>query len=108
MNRIEHWSAASWSARAVACAIVGTTPPAPVPAYFWTDQFGRRLQVAGHIDARLDPTMDGALEGFAAHYRDAAGRLLAVALLDRPEQLSAVRAELITAHDAPPLSSAVL
>ena len=108
VNRIEHWSAASWSARAVACAIVGTTPPAPVPAYFWTDQFGRRLQVAGHIDARLDPTMDGALEGFAAHYRDAAGRLLAVALLDRPEQLSAVRAELITAHDAPPLSSAVL
>jgi hypothetical protein len=31
-----------------------------------------------------------------------------VALLDRPEQLSAVRAELITANDAPHLSSAVL
>ena len=28
------------------------------------------------------------MEGFVAHYRDAAGRLLAVALLDRPEQLS--------------------
>ena len=108
VNRIEHWSAAAWSARAVACAIVGTTPPAPVPAYFWTDQFGRRLQVAGHIDAQLEPTVEGALEGFAAHYRDAAGRLLAVALLDRPEQLSAVRAELITANDAHQLSSAVL
>jgi hypothetical protein len=52
--------------------------------------------------------MDGALEGFAAHYRDAAGRLLAVALLDRPEQLSAVRAELITANNATTLSGAVL
>ena len=108
VNRIEHWSAAAWSARAVACAIVGTTPPAPVPAYFWTDQFGRRLQVAGHIDALLEPTMERALEGFAAHYRDASGRLLAVALLDRPQQLSAVRAELMTANDAHQLSSAVL
>jgi hypothetical protein len=52
--------------------------------------------------------MDAALEGFAAHYRDAAGRLLAVALLDRPEQLSAVRAELITANNATTLSGAVL
>jgi hypothetical protein len=92
----------------VACAIVGTIPPEPVPAYFWTDQFGRRLQVAGHIDAQLKPTMDGALEGFAAHYRDAAGRLLAVALLDRPEQLSGARRELIASNDASPLSSAVL
>jgi 3-phenylpropionate/trans-cinnamate dioxygenase ferredoxin reductase subunit len=108
VNRIEHWSAAAGSARAVACAIVGTTPPAPVPAYFWTDQFGRRLQVAGHIDTRLEPTMDRALEGFAAHYRDAAGRLLAVALLDRPEQLSGARRELTASNDASPLSSAVL
>lgn len=103
--RVEHWSAASWSARAVACAIVGAAPPAPIPAYFWTDQFGRRLQVAGHIDAELDPAMDGAAdEGFVARYRDAAGQLLAVALLDRPEQLSAARAELLPATDAAPLS----
>jgi 3-phenylpropionate/trans-cinnamate dioxygenase ferredoxin reductase component len=108
VDRIEHWSAAAWSARAVACAIAGETPPAPVPAYFWTDQFGRRLQVAGHIDARLTPTMEGAEEGFVARYRDAAGRLQAVALLDRPERLPAARAELITTNDAPPLSSALL
>ncbi len=107
VNRIEHWSAAAWSARAVACAIVDTTPPAPVPAYFWTDQFGRRLQVVGHINAQLEPTMDGALDGFVAHYREAAGRLLAVALLDRPEQLSAARLQL-TSNETPPLSSAVL
>jgi 3-phenylpropionate/trans-cinnamate dioxygenase ferredoxin reductase component len=108
VNRIEHWSAAAWSARAVACAIVGTIPPEPVPAYFWTDQFGRRLQVAGHVDPRLDPAMDGSEEGFVAHYRDAAGRLLAVALLDRPEQLSGARRELIASNDPSPLSSAVL
>lgn len=108
VDRIEHWSAAAWSARAVASAIVGTTPPEPVPAYFWTDQFGRRLQVAGHVDPRLDPVMDGAEEGFVAHYRDVAGRLLAVALLNRPEQLSGARRELIASNHSSPLSSAVL
>ena len=108
VDRIEHWSAAAWSARAVASAIVGTTPPEPVPAYFWTDQFGRRLQVAGHVDPRLDPVMDGAEEGFVAHYRDVAGRLLAVALLNRPEQLSGARRELIASNHSSPLSRAVL
>ena len=108
VNRIEHWSAAAWSARAVACAMVGAPPPAPVPAYFWTDQFGRRLQVAGHIDERLEPTMDEALEGFVARYRDTAGRLLAVALLDRPEQLSGARRDLLASNDASPPSVAVL
>ena len=64
--------------------------------------------MVGHVDARLDPAMDEAREGFVARYRDAAGGLRAVALLDRPEQLSAARLELITANDAPTLSSAVL
>jgi 3-phenylpropionate/trans-cinnamate dioxygenase ferredoxin reductase component len=108
VGRTEHWSAAAWSARAVAAAITGTGPPPPVPAYFWTDQFGRRLQVAGHIDALLDPTMVGADEGFIARYHDAAGRLRAVALLDQPEHLPAARAELIAANDAPALSNAAL
>jgi 3-phenylpropionate/trans-cinnamate dioxygenase ferredoxin reductase component len=108
VHRIEHWSAAAWSARAVAAAITGTAPPPPAPAYFWTDQFGRRLQVAGHIDARLDPTMVGAEEGLIARYHDAAGRLRAVALLDRPDHLPAARAELIAANDEPALSHAAL
>ena len=52
--------------------------------------------------------MEGAEEGFVAHYRDAAGRLLAVALLDRPEQLSGARRELIASNHSSPLSTAVL
>lgn len=49
--RIEHWDEArSAAATAAASALAGTRPERthdPVP-YFWSDQFGRKLQYVGH------------------------------------------------------------
>ncbi|MEE6169989.1 MULTISPECIES: FAD-dependent oxidoreductase [unclassified Mycolicibacterium] len=47
-HRSEHWTNATQQARIVASAILGT-PPAPHAApYFWSKQYGRQLQFAGH------------------------------------------------------------
>jgi NADPH-dependent 2,4-dienoyl-CoA reductase/sulfur reductase-like enzyme len=50
--RIEHLTNAREQAAAVARNLIGThprTPYAPVP-YFWSDQFGSKLQFFGHAD----------------------------------------------------------
>ncbi|MFB8275427.1 NAD(P)/FAD-dependent oxidoreductase [Nocardia colli] len=47
-HRSEHWSNATAQARVAAAAIVGE-PPANVPnTYFWSRQYGRMIQFAGH------------------------------------------------------------
>lgn len=47
-HRSEHWTNATQQARIVASAILGT-PQAPHAApYFWSKQYGRQLQFAGH------------------------------------------------------------
>ncbi len=45
----EHWTAAAQQALRVAKAIVGSPDPGPAgdESYFWSDQFGSRLQFAG-------------------------------------------------------------
>ena len=45
--RLEHWGAAASSARAVASAIAGMPLPGATPPFFWSDQFGWRLQAVG-------------------------------------------------------------
>ncbi len=92
-GRTEHWSAAAATARMVAHALAGAPAPDPPAAYFWTEQFGHRLQVVGHVEPGPLPTVEHCERGFVARYHDAAGRLRAVALLDRPDLLPAARAE---------------
>ncbi|MFC9440033.1 NAD(P)/FAD-dependent oxidoreductase [Nocardia sp. NPDC057030] len=47
-HRSEHWSNATAQARIAAAAIVGE-PPAHIPnTYFWSRQYGRMIQFAGH------------------------------------------------------------
>ncbi|MCD4524217.1 NAD(P)/FAD-dependent oxidoreductase [Nocardioides sp. cx-173] len=47
--RAEHWTAATEHATAVAKTLTGTpTSVAEIP-YAWTDQHGRRFQIAGHV-----------------------------------------------------------
>ena len=94
-GRTEHWSAAATTARSVAHMLLGEAPPAPAPHYFWTEQFGHRLQVIGDLDARwVQPRLEGSEAAFAARYHDIDGRLKAVALLDRPDLLGEARAQL--------------
>lgn len=49
-TRLEHWTSASDQAAAVAADITGTDlPPAAVP-FFWSDQFGMKIQLVGWPD----------------------------------------------------------
>jgi len=46
--RIEHWTSAGEQARIAAATLLGQDPPPGRPAYFWSDQYGLRIQFAGH------------------------------------------------------------
>jgi 3-phenylpropionate/trans-cinnamate dioxygenase ferredoxin reductase subunit len=66
--RTEHWTHARdmpvVAARTLLAHLRGTEPPDPYAAepYFWSDQFGLRLQVAGTVDpAREMRVVDGAI-----------------------------------------------
>lgn len=58
VSRIEHWTSARRQAAVVACDIAGarSAAPLPEPEYFWTDQFGLKIQVVGN-PARADRTL---------------------------------------------------
>lgn len=47
-TRLEHWTSARTQAATVAADIAGCAPPGPAePDYFWSDQFGLKIQVVG-------------------------------------------------------------
>ncbi|WP_018599112.1 NAD(P)/FAD-dependent oxidoreductase [Mycobacterium sp. 155] len=47
-HRSEHWTNATQQARVVASAILGAPQGPPAAPYFWSKQYGRQLQFAGH------------------------------------------------------------
>ncbi len=66
-HRHEHWTSAGDQAATVARDILGEPPPPPTVPYFWSDQFGLKIQLLGrpeHADALLPLHGDG-LEGGA-------------------------------------------
>jgi len=113
--RVEHWTSATEQPRvAVGNLLAGRTLDTvrSVP-YFWSDQYGARIQFAGrrHQDDTVRIT-EGALEdgapaegGFLALYeRD--GRTTAVLSVDRPRPFMRARREL--ARSADPVEQAAL
>ncbi|MEW2130031.1 FAD-dependent oxidoreductase [Streptomyces sp. NPDC005435] len=101
--RSEHWTAATLQPRtAVATLLAGHTRETgrPVP-YFWSEQYGSRLQFAGSrrdgdtvrvTEGSLDDGAPGP-EGFLARYeRD--GRTVAVLAVDRTKAFTRARREL--------------
>ena len=84
-HRHEHWTSAGDQAASVARDILGEPPPpAPVP-YFWSDQFGLKIQLIGrpeHADGLLplhgDGLAGGAVKGTVVGML-AGDRLVAVA-----------------------------
>lgn len=46
-HRSEHWTAATQQADHVAARLTGQEPPAAQPAYWWSDQYGVRIQGLG-------------------------------------------------------------
>lgn len=97
-GRVEHWTSAAGQAAAVASTILGTpTPYAEIP-YFWSDQFGLRLQMVGTTAAGWSRVeLDGEPGSFRARYLDAEGRTLAVLLANRTREIASARRELAVA-----------
>jgi 3-phenylpropionate/trans-cinnamate dioxygenase ferredoxin reductase subunit len=92
--RVEHWTSAAGQAVAVAHAILGRERPYDELPYFWSDQFGLRLQHVGHAEECASVEIDGDPGSFTARYRDADGRLLAALAANRPRTVGALRREL--------------
>jgi len=96
--RIEHWEVASQMGRAAARSLMAGRHRAPafdpVP-YFWSDQYGLRIQVLGRPDPGDDvEVVDGALDAEDGRFVVVYGRnkrLSAVLAVSRPRQLMAFR-----------------
>ena len=91
--RVEHWTSAAGQGAAVARTILGRERPHDDVPYFWSDQFGLRLQYVGHASTWDWVEIDGDDESFVARYF-AHRRLLAVLLANRPHEVGALRREL--------------
>lgn len=92
--RVEHWTSAAGQAAAVAHAILGRERPHDDLPYFWSDQFGLRLQYVGHTDEWAGVELEGDEDSFAVRYLDREGRPLAVLLANRPRDVGLARREL--------------
>lgn len=92
-----HWTAAAGQAAAVASAILGEPTPYGDPGYFWSDQFGIRLQMVGDSSNAHTVELEGDEESFSVRYRDVQGRILAVLLANRPAEVGPARRELAAA-----------
>jgi 3-phenylpropionate/trans-cinnamate dioxygenase ferredoxin reductase subunit len=98
--RSEHWTSAAAQAATVARTILDRSKPLDQPGYFWSDQFGLRLQHVGAEEPWATVTLDGTPEAFTASYRALDGRLVAALLANQPQRAAALRRELETAHAA--------
>ncbi len=92
--RVEHWTSAAGQATAVAHAILGRERPYDELPYFWSDQFGLRLQHVGHAEGPTTTAIDGEAGSFTARYRDPEGRLVAALAVNRPREVGPLRREL--------------
>jgi 3-phenylpropionate/trans-cinnamate dioxygenase ferredoxin reductase subunit len=95
--RVEHWTAAAGQAAAVARAILGEERPYDDLPYFWSDQFGLRLQHVGHAEEWAAVEIDGEPDSFTVRYLDREGKPLAALLANRPREVAAFRRELAAA-----------
>jgi NADPH-dependent 2,4-dienoyl-CoA reductase/sulfur reductase-like enzyme len=91
--RLEHWTNAVDQSMAVAATIAGTpTPYAPVP-YVWSDQYGSKIMIAGHVgptdqvDVPIGAFDDRKFVALTHHE----GRLTAVVGLNEPRRVLRLR-----------------
>jgi 3-phenylpropionate/trans-cinnamate dioxygenase ferredoxin reductase component len=87
--RVEHWDTALHAPEVVAANILGGSEVYdPVP-YFWSEQFGRMLQYAGHHTAadRLIWRGDPQADSWTACWLSTGGRLTGVLTVNRPRDL---------------------
>ena len=103
--RVEHWETALHAPEVAAANILGGAEVYdPVP-YFWSEQFGRMLQYAGHHTAadRLVWRGDPAADSWSACWVTAAGtRLTAMLTVNRPRDLLQGRRLIAAGGDVDP------
>jgi 3-phenylpropionate/trans-cinnamate dioxygenase ferredoxin reductase subunit len=92
-----HWTSAAADGIAAARRILGLDPlPNPAP-FFWSDQFGLRIQLVGDTRAAAAVEIDGRDSEFVARYLSTDGRLVAALAANQPRAVAALRAELALA-----------
>ena len=96
--RVEHWTGAAGQGAAVARAILGAEAPHEDLPYFWSDQFGLRLQHVGHAEHWAHVDLEGDTDSFRARYLGSDGRLLAALVANRPRDVGPLRHELAAAR----------
>jgi NADPH-dependent 2,4-dienoyl-CoA reductase/sulfur reductase-like enzyme len=100
-QRMEHWTSAAGQAAAVARTILGEESVHDDVPFFWSDQFGLRLQYVGFAAewARIEVDEEG--DTFSVRYLDEADRLLAALVANRPREVGALRRELASSSRTP-------
>jgi NADPH-dependent 2,4-dienoyl-CoA reductase/sulfur reductase-like enzyme len=96
---VQHWDDAYAAPSVVAAAIVHGADSDlvhdPVP-YFWSDQFGHRVEYVGHHDPSDEVTVDEDHEqGWTARWTNASGHLTAALAVDQSKLIAALRADLL-------------
>lgn len=94
---VGHWTSAAAEATAVARRILGLEPLPTQPAFFWSDQFGLRLQLVGRADATAVVEIEGGAEEFLARFVDGEGNLVAALGANRPADVALLRRQLALA-----------
>ncbi|MEO5834558.1 MAG: FAD-dependent oxidoreductase [Nakamurella sp.] len=92
--RVEHWTDSRDRPVALAATLLGTPPPAGLRApYFWSDQYGVRIQFAGRRRGDETVTVEaGSTEGadlLAVYRRE--GEIVAVLGMDQPQLFTRIR-----------------
>ncbi|MFJ3308789.1 NAD(P)/FAD-dependent oxidoreductase [Streptomyces sp. NPDC086549] len=101
-RRVEHWTGALERPDAAIAALLShgaTEPGAPRPPYFWSDQYGVKIQFVGHAAGADSVTVEEGSTGdrsFLAVYRRA-GRPVAVLGMNQPRLFTRWRKQLSAA-----------
>ncbi|TKA08702.1 NAD(P)/FAD-dependent oxidoreductase [Actinacidiphila oryziradicis] len=109
-RRVEHWTGARERPAAAVAALLsgGTATPEPLrPPYFWSDQYGVRIQFAGYAAGADSVTVEegaAADRSFLAVYRSA-GRPVAVLGMNQPRLFTRWRKQLAQHHTSPARSA---
>ncbi|WP_405467374.1 NAD(P)/FAD-dependent oxidoreductase [Streptomyces canus] len=100
--RIEHWTNAGEHADIVAADILGQPEPRTQVPYVWSDQYGRRIQIAGRPgEGRLAGLRGGVEDGeLTAAYADEAGRAVGAVVVDDPRAFMSCRKAVTAGADA--------
>jgi NADPH-dependent 2,4-dienoyl-CoA reductase/sulfur reductase-like enzyme len=92
-----HWTRAAAEAIDVGRRILGLEPKPGQPPFFWSDQFGLRLQLVGETCGADRVEVEGTVDEFVARYLTGEGELIAALAANQPTAVGQLRRELAVA-----------